>query len=332
MKFTRNHKLVAFGILSLVTLASAATALSHMTTAKADMSSVNAGKAIKQSMILEDTLADKNRKLRADMQKKRREYEFKALEKKQAAERVANLKCFFPQSFTFKSDSDFSDERSISGELLAACNLAGSTLTIVAREAKSFDLFKKHFPNNNILLTPDIVLSLNARGNYYVAHASEYKRGVKLFMHEPGEKVLDASVRENFVTSLKMLQGHIDMNAEDYPSDVSIDGRKLALNKLWEIIAGNEVLVTDQLHGLIFAHITGTPCLVFDNHNSKIKMTVKDWLSNTPGVVFVDTREPLVADDLVKLVDDLSGKTVAPFDAAQAYAPLTDILNQYIND
>lgn len=89
MKFTRNHKLVAFGILSLVTLASATTALSHMTTAKADMSSVNAGKAIKQSMTLEDTLADKNRKLRADMQKKRREYEFKALEKKQADERVA---------------------------------------------------------------------------------------------------------------------------------------------------------------------------------------------------------------------------------------------------
>lgn len=241
-------------------------------------------------------------------------------------------KVFFPQSFTFKSDSDFSDERSISGELLAACNLAGSTLTIVAREAKSFDLFKKHFPNNNILLTPDIVLSLNARGNYYVAHASEYKRGVKLFTHEPGEKVLDASIRENFFTSLKMLQGHIDMNAEDYPSDVSIDGRKLALNKLWEIIAGNEVLVTDQLHGLIFAHITGTPCLVFDKHDSKIKMTVKDWLSNTPGVVFVDPREPLVADDLVKLVDDLSGKTVAPFDITQAYAPLTDILNQYIND
>lgn len=89
MKFTRNHKLVAFGILSLVTLASATTALSHMTTAEADMSSVNAGKAIKQSMTLEDTLADKNRKLRADMQKKRKEYEFKALEKKQADERVA---------------------------------------------------------------------------------------------------------------------------------------------------------------------------------------------------------------------------------------------------
>lgn len=89
MKFTRNYKLVAFGILSLVTLASATTALSHMTSAKADMSSVNAGKTIKQSVALEDTLADKNRKLRADMQKKRKEYEFKALEKKQAAERVA---------------------------------------------------------------------------------------------------------------------------------------------------------------------------------------------------------------------------------------------------
>lgn len=241
-------------------------------------------------------------------------------------------KVFFPQSFTFKSDTDFSDERSVSGKLLAACNLAGSTLTIVARESKSFGLFKKHFPNNNILFTPDIVLSLNVRDNYYVEHASEYKRGVKLFMRGPGEKVLDERIQEDFVTSLKMLRGYVDMDAEDYPSDVSIDGRKLALTKLWAIIAGNEVLVTDRLHGLIFAHITGTPCLVFDNHNSKIKMTVKDWLSNTPGIVFVDPREPLVVDDLVKLVDDLSGKTVAPFDATQAYAPLTDILNQHIND
>lgn len=241
-------------------------------------------------------------------------------------------KVFFPQSFTFKSDTDFSDERSVSGKLLAACNLAGNNLTIVARESKSFGLFKKHFPNNNILFTPDIVLSLNVRDNYYVEHASEYKRGIKLFMRGPGEKVLDEHIQEDFVTSLKMLRGYVDMDAEDYPSDVSIDGRKLALTKLWATIAGNEVLVTDRLHGLIFAHITGTPCLVFDNHNSKIKMTVKDWLSNTPGIVFVDPREPLVVDDLVKLVDDLSGKTVAPFDATQAYAPLTDILNQYIND
>ena len=37
-------------------------------------------------------------------------------------------------------------------------------------------------------------------------------------------------------------------------------------------------MITDRLHGMIFAAITGTPCVVLQNNNHKIKATYESWL------------------------------------------------------
>ena len=52
--------------------------------------------------------------------------------------------------------------------------------------------------------------------------------------------------------------------------------------------------MTDRLHGMIFSVITGTPCIVFDNFNSKIKNAYMD-LTGSDHVIMVDNKEEFAA-------------------------------------
>ncbi len=51
-------------------------------------------------------------------------------------------------------------------------------------------------------------------------------------------------------------------------------------------------MITDRLHGMVFAVITGTPCLVFDNVSKKISM-VYQWIREMPGVIMGDPSAPV---------------------------------------
>ncbi|MBQ7221650.1 MAG: polysaccharide pyruvyl transferase family protein [Synergistaceae bacterium] len=43
-------------------------------------------------------------------------------------------------------------------------------------------------------------------------------------------------------------------------------------------VAGAELVVTDRLHGMLFAAITGTPCVAFDNKTGKVH-SVYEWIA-----------------------------------------------------
>lgn len=48
-----------------------------------------------------------------------------------------------------------------------------------------------------------------------------------------------------------------------------------------------ELVVTDRLHGMIFAAITSTPCIVLPNYNHKIKYQY-EWIKHLNYIVFLD--------------------------------------------
>lgn len=45
--------------------------------------------------------------------------------------------------------------------------------------------------------------------------------------------------------------------------------RKEALSDLFDQFRSLQLIVTDRLHGMIFAAITSTPCIVFGNFNQQ---------------------------------------------------------------
>ncbi|MGH2097437.1 polysaccharide pyruvyl transferase family protein [Aerococcus urinaeequi] len=60
----------------------------------------------------------------------------------------------------------------------------------------------------------------------------------------------------------------------------------IVMDKLKEI-SKHELVITDRLHGMIFAYLTDTPCLVFDNNNHKISQTYDTWLKNNTNIILV---------------------------------------------
>ena len=53
-----------------------------------------------------------------------------------------------------------------------------------------------------------------------------------------------------------------------------------------------EIVITDRLHGMIFAAITATPCIAFGNYNHKIKSSF-EWLKHLNYIKYVENTEEL---------------------------------------
>lgn len=156
-------------------------------------------------------------------------------------------------------------------------------LTFVAREKLSFELMTEHFNFCNVILTPDIVLSLSGKFNVL-----NERKGVTLCMRQDAEKQLSIKDQEDMIHLLEKrfnivnyYDTHINKN------EIPVDVRLKELNNIWEVFQNSELVITDRLHGMIFCYITNTPCLVFPNSNHKVAGTV-DWFKKTSTITLME--------------------------------------------
>ncbi len=184
----------------------------------------------------------------------------------------------FPQTF------DFSDTAKGSEALEKAVETYSKhqNLVFVSREKITFDLMKKHFIKNKIILTPDIVMSLNE------SNPTFERKGAVFCLRNDDEKLLKKSendllidlVKKRFATCT-FYDTHINKNY------LTVDERKLELKKIWDTFKKAELVITDRLHGMIFCYITNTPCLVFQNNNHKVKGSY-EWIKDCSSVWLID--------------------------------------------
>lgn len=236
----------------------------------------------------------------------------------------SNKKLFFPQSYTFNEDGD---SEKLMNTIKSIFSKSGKNLTITARESKSESLFKDTFPENNVIMTPDIVLSLNLRSkSNEITHKSN---DITLMMRSDLEKTMDIELEKMLISKL---ESKFSINNTDTVTSYEItpENRLRELNKKWDEIKQSKVVITDRLHGMIFSQIAGIPCIVFDNYNSKIKMTCEDWLKDVDNIIFVDSRKEINIDDFTTMVSNLIGKPVPQFDIATKYEPLAETLKTFI--
>ena len=69
--------------------------------------------------------------------------------------------------------------------------------------------------------------------------------------------------------------------------NISPRRREFFLNKKLDEFAKAEIVITDRLHGMIFATITGTPCIAFDNLSNKVS-GVYEWIMDQSYVKCID--------------------------------------------
>ncbi|MBR6895416.1 polysaccharide pyruvyl transferase family protein [Lactococcus carnosus] len=233
-----------------------------------------------------------------------------------------NSHLFFPQSFTFL-ENDSARRRT---RIKAIFDKAGKNLTITARESKSKKLFEDYFDRNTIIFTPDIVMMLDLASDYN----NLSRKGIAMLMRGDGEKVLSES-EQSVLRDMLKVNHQVDFEvANDDLAVVLPPDRDEVLKNLWASVAKHELVITDRLHGMIFAKITGTPCIAIDNQNSKIKMTYMDWLQDAKQIAFIDPRDSIQVNQIVGLANELIATPAINVPLSKQYQVLTDKLTELI--
>lgn len=157
--------------------------------------------------------------------------------------------------------------------------LRHKNLTITARERWSFQTMKSMVPCCR--LVPDIVMSLDKR------EPTSERKGITICLRNDAESGLSNRIKD-------VLRGEISNNyvIKEYDTHIgrcnlSLDKRVNELNNIWAQFRSSEWIITDRLHGMIFAFITATPCIVLPNNNYKIEGCYS-WIKNCGYIYFMN--------------------------------------------
>ncbi len=189
------------------------------------------------------------------------------------AEAIATYKdnkiVVFPQTCYYSGTSESNSRLSRNNKIYKSAK----NLTIFLRDKRSYDFCKKNFVDVNFKFAPDIVLfidDLNFKLN---------REGCLLVFRTDLESVLKDSTGikiKNYLSSNgykysctdTVVRKHIDMHTRDE-----------YLNNKWTQFASSKLVITDRLHGMIFAAITNTPCIALDNSSKKVSGVYR-WMKH----------------------------------------------------
>ena len=162
----------------------------------------------------------------------------------------------FPQTVYYGNGKD---EQELMDYSVDVYNSAAN-LTLVAREKKSYDIMRQLYPKCKVYLAP--------------------------FRNDKEKKVSDNS-------KIELIQKLRSAGYSVFETDTMADGpiseknrEEIVWNKLKQI-AYARLLITDRLHGMVFAAITGTPCIVFGNNHHKVSGTY-EWLRDLKYIEFAN--------------------------------------------
>lgn len=180
-----------------------------------------------------------------------------------------------------------------------------SGLTLVAREKKSNEVMNKLYPETEILLIPDIVLSATMETFGAVSHN---RKGVLLCMRSDAEKTLSDE-------DIIYIEEYLEQNSYEYRKtdmysdcDVNKYNRADCVREKMNEFTKAELVITDRLHGMVFAAITGTPCIVFSNYNHKVLGTY-EWIKYLTYIRYVNDVK-----DVERYVSELISMKNCQFD------------------
>ena len=171
-----------------------------------------------------------------------------------------NTIILFPQTMFFSETKQGKEELEKSKKIYSK----HKKLILLARESVSYELMKKEFPDNKVIQTPDIVTYLNKSDN-------ETKREGLLFMlRNDVERVTTDEQTEYLEKIAEKYFSKIDYKDIARGAPILAKDREHKLDEMFSRCRHAQLIITDRLHGMIFAAITSTPCIALKSYNHKI--------------------------------------------------------------
>ena len=176
-----------------------------------------------------------------------------------------NCIILFPQTIYFSNTKKGQEELKKSIDIYSK----HSKLTLIAREEKSFEIMKQYFTQNRILLTPDIVTYLNE------TKPGEKREGALFILRNDIETKLKKEDIQEVERVVRKYVKKIDYGDTARGKAILTKDREEKLENLFSKYRKAQLVITDRLHGMIFAAITSTPCIAFSNYNHKVEESSK---------------------------------------------------------
>ncbi|MGO2182501.1 MAG: polysaccharide pyruvyl transferase family protein [Pseudoalteromonas nigrifaciens] len=197
----------------------------------------------------------------------------------------------FPQTIFFPDDKFGRKQK----EITFSCLKNNKDLVLATRDEASYNQVADIL-NDRVIFTPDIVLSLD---KFKQKKNVPTRSGIVTAMRNDVEGIFSAKDKLNLHRKLdsKFSSITISDTTTDYPISVSM--REHELTKIWNLFSTAKVVITDRLHGMIFAYITNTPCIVLKTYNHKLTGQFK-WLERAGNIKMARS-----IDDIIELVDDI---------------------------
>jgi pyruvyl transferase EpsI len=192
-----------------------------------------------------------------------------------------------PQTIYFDESKEGMVEKEKSKKIFSS----HENLTICLRDLKSYNFVL----NNNFVkdktkcfYVPDVALAFDCNIE------KQSRKGALLCFRQDRENVMDFMDRRKIKNSLRKIGLKTNYTTTVYLHQILLDERTKAVDEKLREYAGSRIVVTDRLHSMIFAAITGTPCIAFDNKTAKVK-GVYNWIKDLEYIRFVSSVDEAIS-------------------------------------
>ncbi len=240
------------------------------------------------------------------------------------------LRKFRRQHIVMLPQTGYYKEGGKSSRLMLLVKTVNDTESICAsfREKASFDLIGGGIcrdSNHHVFLLPDIAL-LHQPGSYMV---SEKNTDILLCIREDVESMQDGNELEDLVYRMKTKRlSCVKGSTITGHRIIPLWRRNYQINKNMRVFSEAKLVITDRLHGMIFACLAGTPCIALDNLTGKVKGVYDLWIRNRFPVKMVKSFSD-ISDSLInEMMKQESPKETNYIDL---YSGLTEIIRGWVN-
>ena len=185
-----------------------------------------------------------------------------------------------PQSISWSDTEDGRAEAGVSRPIYRS----HPDLEIVARDPVSLENGRELFGPACHRMAPDLVLRMAREPGV------QPREGALVVLRADRERALSDDQQGAIFDSLSGWR--VDRFDTKVDRPVRRGRRSRIINEVLDDFARHRLVVTDRLHGMIFAYLTDTPCLVFEAIDHKLRTGV-DWLDGTPRIRLASPDQPL---------------------------------------
>lgn len=204
---------------------------------------------------------------------------------------------------------------------------SSNRLIITLREKNSYDICCNllQIPTERLFLLPDMGLLHNFEKNNCTNHLALFS------MRDDVERIDNSLIDE--LRCLLIEQGYSINNTSTVVNrplkNIPVKKRSLFLNNKIKEFADARLIVTDRLHSMILAIISGTKCIAFDNTTHKVKGVAELWLRDCPSLLFYD--KTMLDLNLIQSFIE-SERCSYLHDYTEDFNPLSVYIRSIIND